>query len=729
MLKLDERLEQLFKERYYREGENCIEDVIRRVAKFAANGDEEWEKKYYDTMMAGDWLPSTPFLMNAGTDTPMCSACFGLDIEDSIDSIFNTLARTANIFKMGGGVGINFSKLRERGAKITTSGGEASGVLSWMRMFDTMINEVKQGGKRRGAMIGILNYNHPEILDFIRCKTNGKQLTNFNISVLVDDEFMRKIDTDECYNLVSPYNNTVVGSVKAREVWDAICQNNWQYAEPGLLFRDAINSKNPFREAQGDVVTCNPCGEIPLYPNGCCALASINLGNMYDENWVNTMYRIEATAKIVYKFLNDCLDLQMYPDEAIKKEVLSKRQIGIGICGLHDYLIKMGVSYGSKEGLYWAKDIMFRINSTAVKCSRCEPHYFPDHNAIPEELRSNYNRANWTVTTIAPTGTGSQILGYVSNGCEPHFSFCYKRKMLMADGSTRDDYIKAPILDYILGDKKNDKELLEEISSNGLYKTALAHGWDNAEIYKAAMDLTPEEHVLMQSSLQQAVGNSISKTVNLPKTATVEDVKSIYKSAWQSGVKGLTIYRDGSLDSQVLTSVNKETTPQNEAENTEAELEYNTITPIRRKTMGVTAGETHCIKTACGTMYVTLNRDTEGNFVEVFVNTSKGGICQANINAVARLISTTLRSGVKIDKIISQLSGIVCPACVKNRDKCDGISCPDAIANTIKTFSKGSKTVDKSQESMYNKCPECGEQLLHEGGCATCIHCGYNKCS
>lgn len=184
MLKLDERLEQLFKERYYREGENCIEDVIRRVAKFAANGDKAWEKKYFDTMMAGDWLPSTPFLMNAGTDMPMCSACFGLDIEDSIDSIFNTLARTANIFKMGGGVGINFSKLRERGAKITTSGGEASGVLSWMRMFDTMINEVKQGGKRRGAMIGILNYNHPEILDFIKCKTNGKQLTNFNISVL-----------------------------------------------------------------------------------------------------------------------------------------------------------------------------------------------------------------------------------------------------------------------------------------------------------------------------------------------------------------------------------------------------------------------------------------------------------------------------------------------------------------------------------------------------------------
>lgn len=734
-LKLDARLEQLFNERYYREGENCIEDVIKRVASFVADGDERVNKAYYESIMNGDWLPSTPFLMNAGTKVPMCSACFGLDIEDSIESIFNTLKRTANIFKMGGGVGINFSKLRERGAKISTSGGEASGVLSWMRMFDTMINEVKQGGKRRGAMIGILNYNHPEIYDFIKCKTNGNALTNFNISVLVDDEFMKLVENDGEYNLVSPHDNSVVGIAKAREVYDAICENNWKYAEPGILFRDNINRDNPFRKVLGDVITCNPCGEIPLYPNGCCALASINLANMVTDSGALDTTKLMETTTLVYTFLDSALDIQKYPDSSIKREVLCKRQLGIGICGLHDMLIKMGIPYGSKEGYVLAKDVMTCINDTAlnesVKTSDMfSKKRFPYWFLLGEEERKAFDRGNWTVTTIAPTGTGSQILGYVSNGCEPHFNFCYKRKMTMADGSVRDDYIKAPILDFILGERKDDEKLLDKIASKGLYsviKEEFPHL--NADVYKTAMELTPEEHLEMQASLQQAVGNSISKTVNMPSNATVDDVKRIYMDAWTKGIKGLTIYRDGSLDSQVLTSVNKETTHQDEADTTEVEVKYNTITPIRRKTMGVTTGETHCIKTACGTMYITLNRDSEGNFVEVFVNTSKGGICQANINAVARLISTTLRSGVKIDKIISQLNGIVCPACVKNRDKYDGISCPDAIANTIKTFSRQVKTLDKTEHMIYNKCPECGERLLHEGGCVTCTTCGYSKCS
>lgn len=725
MLELDERLTKLFKDRYFQEGETSLADVLRRVSKFVANNEKE-AKEYLDSMLDGYWLPSTPVLMNAGTKFPMCSACFGLDVEDSINSIFETLKRTANIFKLGGGVGINFSKIREKDSRIASSGGKASGVISWMRMFDKMIDEVKQGGKRRGAMIGILNYNHPDIREFINCKGNGTQMTNFNLSVMVDDEFMTAIFDNKDIDLISPASGEVVGKLNAKELYTEIVEHNWRFAEPALLFRDNINKYNPFREIYGDVVTCNPCGEIPLYPNGCCALASINLSKLV-KNGKFDFNLLEKICKITYKFMNTLFDKQIYPDELIKKEVLSKRQLGIGICGLHDALIKMNIPYGSLEGRTIAKDIMNEINLQLLALSREESHTkgtFPDWKLLPEGLEKEaFARNNWELTTIAPTGTLSQIIGYVSSGCEPEFSLAYSRKMNMADGTIREDFIVAPILrEYC---EQEHIRLTDEVLKRICNNFGQVHGLDDIftqeqqEVLRTAQEITPDEHIKMQACLQEVIGNSISKTINLPNHATVQDIYDLYIEAWRSGIKGTTVYRDGSLDSQVLS------TGATETKNVSRETIFNTIEPVKRSTLGITSGKTYPMKSSCGKMYITVNTDEEGNIVEIFINTSKGGICQANTNAVARLCSLALKAGVKVEAVIEELRGIICPACVKNRENCNGTSCPDIIGRAMNESIKKEEVVKTHGET----CPECGSSIEHDSGCVICPNCGWSKCS
>lgn len=752
VLAITDNLQQTMEERYYQEGETTPQQMIKRVADFVASGElqygytgtqaRELAEEYFETMNKRLWLPSSPFLMNAGTKIPMLSACFVIGgLEDNLDSIYKCVKRQGIVNKMGGGTGFNFSTLREEGATINSTGGTSSGVMSFMELFNTNGDTIKQGGRRRSANMGILSVYHPEILKFIDYKVNLNKLNNFNISVMVDDAFMEAVVNDEYYWVVSPKGKKKIRKLKAKEVFMKIMQNNWSSAEPAIIFVDSLNRTNPMVKHLGYIVATNPCGEIPLYGDEACNLASINLEEFVDwygnVNWDSLRY----VTRLVTRFLDTSIDVNQFPDKKISKMVKSLRRLGVGIMSLHGALIKAGLKYSSEEGRQFARQLMRFVNQESWKMSEelaIEKGVFPLWSKS-EFAKTGYRVRNVACTTIAPTGTIQQIINTSSSGCEPIFALAYMREILMADGTKKKTFWVNPFFEEYAKEKGFWTDDLPELIYNnrgravGINQIPI----ECAELFETAMEISSKDHVLMQGALQLWVDNSISKTINMPREATVDEVAEAYILGWKNGLKGMTIYREGSREG-VLTVGGSDID-----EEYENSLKRGEVVPAPEESYD---SKTKKLTTGCGNIYFTMNKDENGNIVQTFVDRGSKGTCMSNQIAVSRLISTMLRGGLSLDAVVDQLLSIpVCPSYYGK--KCSGVdvskgsSCPSALAYALKEYADKGMTAKQVVEiltkraepkkaiSSEDKCPKCGEKMANEGGCASCYACGYSNCS
>ena len=714
-----------------------VEELFKRVASTIASADEKYsdfdreksEKEFFDMISGLDFLPNSPTLMNAGRLLGQLSACFVLPVGDSMEEIFEAIKQAALIHKSGGGTGFSFSRLRQKGSTVNSTGGVASGPISFMKVFNTATEAVKQGGTRRGANMGMLRIDHPDILEFIDCKSDGSEITNFNISVAITEKFMEAVENGTDYELIEPNTGNSIATLSARDVFEKIVSAAHKNGEPGIVFIDRLNRAN-IVPTVGEIEATNPCGEQPLLPYESCNLGSINLVNMLKQG-ENGKYEIDFdkladTTKKAVHFLDNVIDVNNYPLEEIDRMTKSTRKVGLGVMGFADMLLMLGIPYNSEEGVATAEKIMGFINDTAKAESRVLAE---TRGAFPLFEQSIYKDEtpirNGTVTTIAPTGTLSIIAG-VSSGVEPVFAYVFIRNVM--DGT---ELIEVnPILkNELIRRGIYSDELMKKIAAEG----SLAHipgiPDDMKKVFVSAHDVSPLWHVKMQAAFQRHIDNAVSKTVNFPSSATKEDVKEVYKLAYKLGCKGVTIYRDGSRDSQVLNvgKVNKK----------EEAPVFGKIEPRMRPS--ITQGFTEKVKIGCGNLYITVNYDENG-ICEVFTNTGRHGGCPSQSEATSRLTSIALRSGISIDAILEQLKGIRCPSTIRQQGM-SVTSCPDAIAKTIEKVIKSQKiginpaTLKEiqSSEPVLDKtkmrfCPECGAKVEHEGGCVICRNCGYSKC-
>jgi len=525
-----------------------IAEAIAEVDKKYGGDPKESKKTFYDMMTRLESIPNSPTLFNAGTTLGQLSACFVLPVDDSLEGIFGAVKNMAIIEKSGGGVGFDFSRLRPKGDIVMSTKGVASGPVSFMRVFDTATEVIKAGGKRRGAMMGILRVDHPDILEFITSKQTSGFLSNFNISVAVTDDFMKTLEEDGEYWLINPRNKEKTGKLKAKDVWNLIAKSAWQSGDPGVVFIDEINRHNPTPEV-GRIESTNPCGEQPLLPYESCNLGSINLSRMVEDGKIN-WEKLRETLRSSVHFLDNVVDANEYPLEETEVITKANRKIGLGVMGFADMLIKLGIRYDSKEALDLAEKLMKFIKEEAHKKSI----------EIGEERGSfpNFEKSIWkdkykamrnaTVTTIAPTGSISIIAG-CSSGIEPIFAISFIRNVL---SGTR-LFETNPLFEMIAKERGfYNAEILEEIARTGSVQKIEGVPEDVKRLFVTALDITPEWHIKMQAAFQKYTDNAVSKTVNLPSDASVEDVKKVYDLAWKLKCKGVTVFRYGSKPEQVL---------------------------------------------------------------------------------------------------------------------------------------------------------------------------------
>ncbi len=559
-----------------------FKEVVEMIKEGALDKYEKIIDEYYTLMVEKKFMPNTPALANFGRSFGMGSACFVLDIEDSLDSIMSTLKDAALIFQAGGGCGYNFSKLRPKGDVVRSSKGIASGPISFMTLYDKMTEVINQGGIRRGANMGILNIDHPDIEDFIRAKEKNKALKNFNISVLIKPEFWKHLEEGKPWPLVNPRDGKVWKYVDPKELFEMIAFQARNYAEPGVLFMDNINKYNPLLEALGPITTTNPCGEVILYPNESCNLGSINVWAFVKEkngkkelDWDE----LAKAVKIATRFLDNIIDVNKYPIKKIEEMTRKTRKIGLGVMGVGDLFYELGIRYDSEEGLKMMEKIMEFINFYSKKASielAKERGSFPlfEKSFYPEgklPIAGFYNKEDWHLpweeiseevkkgirnaftTVIAPTGSISMI-AETSSGIEPVFSLVFEKRVVVGTFFYID-----PVFERTLKEKGlYSEELLHKISENrGSVKNIEEIPKDMQNIFVTAMDISAEMHVRAQAAFQKWVDSSISKTINMPSSATVEDVKNAYYLAHKLGCKGLTVYRDGSIEEQVLVAGKK----------------------------------------------------------------------------------------------------------------------------------------------------------------------------
>ena len=525
--------------------------VARTIAKVDKNyggNPKESEKTFYEMMAKLEFLPNSPTLFNAGTKLGQLSACFVLPVEDSLKSIFTAVKNMAIIEQSGGGVGFDFSKLRPKGDIVKSTKGVASGPVSFMRVFDVATDVIKAGGKRRGAMMGILRVDHPDIEEFITAKQKPGVLSNFNISIAVTDDFMEKIEADEEYWLVNPRNKRKVRKLKARYVWNLIAESAWKSGDPGVVFIDEVNRHNPTPEV-GRIEATNPCGEQPLLPYESCNLGSINLSRMVENGKINWK-KLRKTVRNAVHFLDNVIDANKFPLKKIEQMTKANRKIGLGIMGFADMLIKLGIPYNSEKALKLAEKLMKFITDEARKKSvelGEERGSFPNFDKSIWKDKYSAMR-NATVTTIAPTGSISIIAG-CSSGIEPLFAISFIRNVL---GGTRLFEIN-PLFEITAKERGfYSAKLLEEIAKTGSVQKIKEVPDDVKKIFVTALDISPEWHVKMQAAFQKYTDNAVSKTVNLPFEASVEDVRKIFELAWKLKCKGVTVFRYGSKPEQVL---------------------------------------------------------------------------------------------------------------------------------------------------------------------------------
>lgn len=752
------------------------EDLFRRVAGSVAKADLQYgkseddikrlEKKFYDLITSLKFLPNSPTLMNAGRRLGQLSACFVLPVDDSMESIFEAVKNAALIHKSGGGTGFAFSNLRPKGDIVGSTKGVSSGPISFMTVFDSATEAIKQGGTRRGANMGILRVDHPDILDFITAKDNNARLNNFNLSVALTDKFMKALKQDEEYDLINPHTKATVKRLKAREVFHLIVNHAWKNGEPGIIFMDRINQCNPTPSA-GQIESTNPCGEQPLLPYESCNLGSINLARFVKGDASSSAAAgedidaridwdsLRETVHLSVHFLDNVIDINKYPLEKIEKATKANRKIGLGVMGWADMLTQLGITYNSVEASNLASKIGKFIQSESKRQSS---FLAMERGVFPNFEKSVYcdktDIRNATTTTIAPTGTLSIIAG-CSSGIEPLFAVSFVRNVL--EGTKL--YEVNPYFEKIAKERGFwSRELIEKIAEKGSIRDMDEIPEDVRKIFITAHDISPLDHVRMQAAFQKHVDNAVSKTVNFPHEATQKDVEEVYFLAYGLGCKGLTVYRDGSREQQVLSTGQRLKQKQPDAaEQREPVIEdslvadqshsvdhlhimeqAHKITPKKRPE--VIKGTTRLMKTGCGNLYITVNEDEDGNIFELFTHMGKAGGCASSqAEAIGRLISLALRSNIEPIEIEKQLKGISChsPAWAIGGKIS---SCSDAISKALERYKQvgdkengngngnGSRSSD-GKIMMCGACPDCGGAVEHEGGCAVCRDCGFTKCS
>ncbi len=773
-LKLSKTARKILESRYLKKENNKVletpEQMFERVAKNIALAEKNYNPENYDravetfyNLMADlNFLPNSPTLMNAGLPLQQLSACFVLPIDDSMDSIFEVLKHTAIIHKSGGGTGFSFSRLRPTNDAVQKTGGVASGPISFMKVYDAATDVIKQGGKRRGANMGILRVDHPDIMDFITAKTTEGFLSNFNISVAATDEFIKAIKKHSKYDLINPRTGEKTAELDANEVFEKMIYQAWKNGEPGMVFLDIINKFNPTPNI-GEIESTNPCGEQPLLPYESCNLGSINLSNMVTDKKINWDL-LEQTTKDSVWFLDNVIDMNKFPIPEIEKQTKGNRKIGLGVMGWADMLIKLNIKYNSKEAIKLAEKIMKFINEAGINKS---VELAEKRGTFPNWKSSLWDKKgialrNATITTIAPTGTISIIAG-ASSGIEPLFALGYLRKISLGE------FVEIHPLFEETAKQRGfySEELMNRIIKEGTLKNIDEIPDDIKNIFITTMDVSTEWHIKTQAAFQKYVDNAVSKTINMPSTSTIEDVKKAYLLAYDLGCKGITVYRDKSRQEQVLNIGNKETSiPETNTPISQTSIVKNVLEP--RKRPAYTHGVTIKVKTGCGNMYVTINEDEKG-LCEVFAQLGKTGGCPASqTEAIARLVSLSLRSNIDAKSIIRELRGIRCPSPFRMKEGWV-LSCPDAIGialetylnefqkngnsdslkvkkidlnisnNSVEQFIKSSKELKKenSKENGFSQitettpsiCPECGSTMVFAEGCAICPICGFSKCS
>jgi len=698
--------------------------VARHIARAEDNyGDgslrQEMEHRFYKMMSEFKFLPNSPTLMNAGRELGQLAACFVLPVEDSMEGIFESLKNAALIHKSGGGTGFSFSRLRPKDSRVGTTGGVASGPVSFMRVYNTATEQVKQGGTRRGANIAILRADHPDIMEFIFSKSKPGELNNFNISVGITAAFMEAVNNDETYALKDLGDQAQKGSLKAREVYQALVQQAWKNGDPGIVFLDRLNNDNPTPEL-GEIESTNPCGEQPLLPMEACTLGSINLFKFVIANGKEPTIDFDGLREVIHcavRFLDNTIDISEYPIPEIKRVVRGNRKIGLGLMGFADMLYCLKIPYNSEQALEIAEQMMRFIQNEARLASKelaAQRGVFDNFDKSVFKNQEDCAYRNATTTTIAPTGTLS-IIADCSSGIEPLFALSFVRNVMDNDKLPQAN----PCFEKVARDRGfYSEELMKTIAHKGSIQDIGSIPEDVRRIFVTAHDISPEWHVRIQAAFQKYTDNAVSKTVNMPHDATVEDVLKVYDLAYELGCKGVTIYRDGSKTNQVLSFGKK-----NEADDT-----FKTAVKERPE---VLEGFTSRISTGMGQLYVTVT-ELEGQPFEVFATIGKSGrSTTAKTEAIGRLISLALRAGVKVEKIIDQLKGIGGEYPVFRQDGMV-LSIPDAISRVLeKKYGQNSskngsaKTVNNLNRAI---CPECKQTISFEEGCLTCHFCGFSKC-
>jgi ribonucleoside-diphosphate reductase alpha chain len=712
-------------------------ELFVRVATFIAEADRKYgaddaevEKsaaRFLALMSSLSFLPNSPTLMNAGRPLGQLSACFVLPVGDSMEEIFETNKHAALIHKSGGGTGFSFSRLRPRNSIVASTKGVASGPVSFMRVFDASTDAVKQGGTRRGANMGILRVDHPDILEFIAAKDNLNEINNFNISVAITDDFMQAVNIGTPYPLFNPHTgrtHEIDGEeqhLDARSVFDLIIEHAWATGEPGIVFIDRMNKANPTYPAE-QIEATNPCGEQPLPPYDSCNLGSVNLSR-FVKSPLPTDYdpaspasgvdwdRLGDVVRVAIHFLDNVIDQNRYPIPQIETQTMKNRRIGLGVMGLADMLVLLGVPYGSSQSIDLGEQLMAFVQREARKKSTdlaARRGRFPNwENSV--YAREGQAMRNATVTTVAPTGTISIIAG-CSSGIEPYYSLAYQRNVL--DGT-----VLVEVNPYFERAAQEggfySEELVRTIASIRSIRNLDEIPEIIRTLFVTAADIEPEGHVRMQAAFQRHCDSSVSKTINLPQTASRDDVRRAYLLAWELGCKGVTIYRDNSRPDQVLSPISAAESPAG-------------IAPAVAQRPDVLQGFTRKIRTGYGNLYVTVNL-RDGIPFEVFAHIGKSGYTtMADTEAICRMISLALRSNIPLGQIVRQLRGIGGSSQVFSGGSRVS-SIPDAIAQVLESFN-----VDAADSPSHSQppeiCPSCGSAMDYDSGCYCCRSCGYSSC-
>lgn len=725
--------------RYLRRDEegNICEDwqgMLERVARDIATEEDGTVNEalafvFNRVMEAGLFFPNSPTLMNAGTPVQQLQACFVLPIEDSMESIFETLKHSALIQKSGGGVGYYLGKIRQKGSIVSSTGGQASGPLSFLSIYNKVSDEIRQGGRRRGASLATMNYNHPDIMEFIDCKRRGKELSNFNISVRVDNKFMEAVEKDEEYDLIDPHKGQPTGrKLKAKEVFDRICENAHLNGEPGLLFYEAINAENPTPHL-GEIEATNPCGEQPLLAYESCNLGSINLSRMLKKEngrHVPDWEKIRLVTHIATVFLDRVIDRNRSPLPQIEKMMRGNRKIGLGIMGLAQYLIRQEIAYNSEEGFSAAEEVMKEIAVQSKLSSwqlALEKGTFPNYvGSIWEKL--GLPQRNATTTTIAPTGSLS-IFADASPSAEPLFGVGFARN-IMDERFIQVDSVFEEMWRERFGQDlpQSVRELIGEKGPEGISEIREIPE-DLRSLFLCAHDIAPLDHIRMQAVLQKWVDNAVSKTINAPNHATVDDCREAFLQAWRSGLKGVTYYRDGSRESQVITS-----TVDKKKEASEGKKVF-----VPRERPETTYGHTTRKRIGfCGRLYVTVNKelmeDGTEQICEVFTSVGEEG-CPPLSNALAKIISISIRAGVDINEIAEKLREEKCPSCIMHPET-TVLSCPDFIGQELIKAATGKVAYRLNAAGGPKNIRICSSckigYMIPDAKCSYCNYCGFSTC-